>query len=127
MTRNVTQHTTVAVCQDCLLILANGCDECTYGPHDDCHALSMSDSEITPGCGDEDCPRCADGGSWFSWDQRCECCGSSTAGVRFVKGSGPTCRHECWPRRDWPRPRGELVPSSVGIGRGAWRRGRACR
>lgn len=67
----------IVVCTDCILILANGCDDCTHDFPHECHAAKMSDSEITPGCGecDGDCTE------QFS-AARCECCGESLAGDR---------------------------------------------
>lgn len=76
----------VSVCTSCALILANGCD-CslslcgTYGHFDACHALDMSDSEITIGCGDDSCSDCAGESSRFS-SSRCDCCGDTLGGDR---------------------------------------------
>jgi hypothetical protein len=75
----------IEVCTDCVLILANGCD-CALsaagtGHWSACHALNMSDSEITVGCGDESCSDCAGESTRFA-SSRCECCGDTLAGDR---------------------------------------------
>lgn len=76
-----THHALISVCTDCLLMLANGCDDCAHGFIHDCHLTRMSDSEITIGCGSDDCADCAGESSRFA-SSACDCCGDTLAGDR---------------------------------------------